>query len=86
MPDRPKPVKPLPQPKRPRPTTTDRGYGADHQRWRREALLASPLCPCGDFAVEAHHLRYPARGPEDYQALCWRCHRQITVRDRRAGR
>lgn len=61
-----------------RKTTTERGYGAEHQRQRRHLLAKEPLCQrCqDDWAKHLHHRdRNPFnRHPSNVELLCERCH------------
>jgi hypothetical protein len=56
-----------------------RDYGQRHRRLRKQLLAINPLCQnCGQaFAVEAHHLRYPAESLSDYLAVCKACHKIV---------
>jgi hypothetical protein len=74
MPDIP-PLTPHPG-RRPRAKTAERGYGAEHRKFRTALLALHPVCQrCNNaWATQAHHLRYPATCLEDYEALCVQCH------------
>lgn len=57
-------------------------YGVHHQRTRAYLLKTRPLCEvkaegCTGFSQEAHHLVYPATGPDDYLAVCRACHHTL---------
>ncbi len=79
---------PRPERKRERKRTTQHHYGATHQHLRRLRLAKYPICErCHEaFAEEAHHLVYPAKSVDDYQAVCKPCHRTITREAKRGGR
>lgn len=72
----------LPQPQRPKRqrkgSSHQRGYGQLHRTLRAARLALHPVCEaCGKaFAVEAHHVKWPAVTIEDYRCLCVECHRQ----------
>ena len=57
-------------------TTTERGYGYDHQVQRDFWLAICPVCPCGNFAEHLHHRDGNPfnRSPENVECLCPRCH------------
>lgn len=58
----------------PRPTTSQRGYGAAHQRAARACIAAQPWCTwCGALTdLVADHL-VPRRPQLGYQTLCRSC-------------
>ena len=63
-----------------RPSSTRRGYDADHRRNREIVLERDILCRvCGvNFSYHAHHLRYgPDLTPEDYWGVCESCHLEL---------
>lgn len=79
MPSKPKLVKIRPKyTPPPRGTTTERGYGHEHQLARRRYLAENPICErCRDrFATDLHHRdRDPFnRSPANFEALCEECH------------
>lgn len=55
-------------------------------RWhhlRRRALFDRPLCPCGNLAVDVHHITSLEAGGDPYDPanvlpLCKTCHGRIT--------
>lgn len=64
---------------RPKPNPTSREhYGTKHQKLRLQRLAQHPICErCqAAFSTQAHHLVYPARSVDDYQALCEGCHKE----------
>lgn len=77
-------------------STTQRGYGWQHQKARKALLDAEPLCRmCRDagkvtIAVVADHIVSLAQGGsqsiENLQPLCTSCHREKTLREARAGK
>lgn len=67
-----------------RPTSTQRGYDRGHRSMRQQLLALHPVCQhCNrEFSEHAHHLRYPARSLDDYQALCSTCHSRHHLAER----
>jgi len=61
-----------------RGSTTERGYGHDHQKQRARILRARPICErCG--AAWSRHLHHRDRDPfnradANVEALCRECH------------
>ncbi len=71
-----------------RPTSAQRGYGADWRRVRDEVLAEHPQCAtpgCHARAVEVHHLRSVRKYPHlrleksNLSPLCKRCHSSTTA-------
>jgi 5-methylcytosine-specific restriction enzyme A len=72
-----------------RPSASRRFYGRDHERWRRQVLLAHPICRrCeldGDVlpATVAHHLHEVSDRPDlrldvdNGVGVCDCCHNQL---------
>jgi 5-methylcytosine-specific restriction endonuclease McrA len=62
-----------------RPSTTQRGYGADHQRMAKLAIAAQPWCSYCRATTDltADHITPRSRGglnvPSNYRVLCRRC-------------
>jgi hypothetical protein len=81
MPKKPKLVDRPKKPSVPRPQ-----YGQRHRDLRKIVLAQHPICQqCNNaFSQEAHHLRYPALSPDDYLAVCIKCHHEIE-REKRHG-
>jgi 5-methylcytosine-specific restriction endonuclease McrA len=59
-------------------TTTERGYGTEHERQREDLLRRFPLCQrCGNaWSYHLHHKdRNPFnRSPDNVEVLCVECH------------
>ena len=80
-------------PDRERGTKQERGYGAEWERIRAEVLRRDrwlcQVCRLAD-ATEVDHVAPKALGgtdePGNLQAICNRCHRAKTARDRAASR
>lgn len=77
-------------------TTTQRGYGWQHQKARAELLEREPLCrECAKHnrvtvAVIADHIiplkEHGSRGRENLQPLCAECSKAKTAREAKRGR
>lgn len=71
-----------------RGSSTQRGYGYAWQQFRLRYLRAHPLCVmrCGRPATDVDHKLPRAQGGSDdegnLQALCSRCHKAKTARER----
>lgn len=67
-----------PAPVRRRKTTTERGYGSEHQRQRERLLKERPLCQlCGKaWSTDLHHIdRNPFNRADDNALMvCEPCH------------
>lgn len=65
-------------PRPPRATTTQRGYGHEHQQDRKRYLAEHPVCErCRRaFSEHLHHRDRDTfnRDGSNYEALCGRCH------------
>jgi len=73
-------------------TTTERGYGAQHQRWRARVLNRDPYCVCQGYpgcnhprgcnhpSTDADHIdgNTHNRTDENGQGLCHECHHNKT--------
>ena len=69
-----------------RPNSRKRGYGQQHQRWRKMVLARHPFCQwpgCREFSTVADHIVPLAEGGgwslENGQGLCARHHGVKTV-------
>jgi hypothetical protein len=82
MPHAPKrvPIKPE-RPGRPRLTTSQRGYGAEHVRQRARLLEERPICEicCSDWSSDLHHKDRNPFNRNDSNALmvCEACHHNV---------
>lgn len=72
-----------------RGTTTERGYGTQWQKVRRNILMTHPLCTqCGQPADDVDHIIAISRGgavldADNLQPLCRSCHNRKTRRESR---
>jgi 5-methylcytosine-specific restriction enzyme A len=71
----------------PRPSSTKRGYGREHQRNREAYMAAHPICEargCTEASTDFDHIDgNPRNNPRDgsnWQMLCRRHHSRKTVR------
>ena len=72
-------------------TTTERGYGCQHQKARKRLLAREPLCRIckangrTTVATIADHIKNLASGgsqsEDNLQPLCDACHREKTLRE-----
>lgn len=66
-------------------SAAERGYGAEHRRWRAAVLALHPMCQCGAVATDADHVVPVSQRPDlrydvgNGQGLCSRCHRRKTA-------
>ena len=77
-------------------STTERGYGWQHQKARERLLRSDPLCrECKKHnrvtvATIADHViplaQTGRRAPSELQPLCAACHREKTLREAEAGK
>lgn len=75
-----------------RGTRQERGYGANHQRWRLMVLARCPMCiwpGCTAPATEADHIIPLSKGGswalDNGQGMCKRHHARKTRQDNNAG-
>lgn len=70
-------------------SSTQRGYGVEHRKWRKEVLAKHPKCvDCGDPATEADHIVPTSKGGErlaleNGAGRCGLCHAAKTARDQK---
>ena len=69
-----------------RGTSSQRGYGAHHRKWRTMVLARCPLCvDCGQPATVADHITPLKQGGgwslRNGAGRCGTCHRRKTARD-----
>jgi len=74
---------------RQRGTPVERGYGADHRKWRAAILARDPICrACGsEPSTFADHIRPLSQGGAKLdlangQGMCSRCHQAKRGRER----
>lgn len=86
MPDLPPPM-PHNRPRKPdnRLSASRRGYDRRWQKVRAVMLAKHPVCGCGNFTTQVHHLdNNPRNNSEDnLQPLCASCHSKITREQQR---